>query len=409
MLSQQKILAVIMVFGLVMISPILAYLGVRGIFVIVASLAILFVVFRGGEVLIYYWFTGIALVVFVLSFVPTIYWMDARYILSPVFLIFSLFLIQLADQRALDAFLTLSTALMLVILVGAIIGFILVLNGVQPLFEIANNDGRPNYFFYTTFSNSWWGRVIRPSGIYDEPGVLSFMVCGIAALRHLRGRDSRVTWLMLGMGFVTLSLAHLIYVFFHVLAERLSFRNLAGIMATLLPLVVIVGYLGGYEILEKRLLGRVTITEAGELVGDIRSQRMVNAVEHLSAHPESILFGAHPSCRFDYMTCKEKFPLMGENPLSPLAFQGIFLSWAYYLALAVLLLAPLFGREYIVSFAFGALLLQRPYLLDVGYALIGCLVVAMTIESIVARRYGRRLMLASKDRHASMMQSHVSQ
>ena len=298
---------------------------------------------------------------------------------------------------------------MLVILVGAIIGFILVLNGVQPLFEIANNDGRPNYFFYTTFSNSWWGRVIRPSGIYDEPGVLSFMVCGIAALRHLRGRDSRVTWLMLGMGFVTLSLAHLIYVFFHVLAERLSFRNLAGIMATLLPLVVIVGYLGGYEILEKRLLGRVTITEAGELVGDIRSQRMVNAVEHLSAHPESILFGAHPSCRFDYMTCKEKFPLMGENPLSPLAFQGIFLSWAYYLALAVLLLAPLFGREYIVSFAFGALLLQRPYLLDVGYALIGCLVVAMTIESIIARRYGRRLMLASKDRHVSMMQSHVSQ
>ncbi len=251
--------------------------------------------------------------------------------------------------------------------------------------------------------------MIRPSGIYDEPGVLSFMVCGIAALRHLRGRDSRVTWLMLGMGFVTLSLAHLIYVFLHVLAERLSFRNLAGIMATLLPLVVIVGYLGGYEILEKRLLGRVTITEAGELVGDNRSQRMVNAVEHLSAHPESILFGAHPSCRFDYMTCKEKFPLMGENPLSPLVFQGIFLSWPYYLALAVLLLAPLFGREYIVSFAFGALLLQRPYLLDVGYALIGCLVVATTIERIVARRYGRRLMLAIKDRHASMMQSHVSQ
>ncbi len=409
MLSQQKILAVIMVFGLVMISPIFAYLGVRGIFVTAALFVALFVLFRGAEVRIRYWFIGFALVVFVLSFVPTIYWMDARYILSPVFLTFSLFLIQLADQRALDAFLTLSTALMLVMLVGAIIGFILVLNGVQPLFEITNNDGRPNYFFYTTFSNSWWGRVIRPSGIYDEPGVLSFMVCGIAALRHLRGRDSRVTWLMLGMGFVTLSLAHLIYVFFHVLAERLRFRNLAGIMATLLPLVVIVGYLGGYEILEKRLLGRVTISEASELVGDSRSQRMVNAVEHLSAHPESILFGAHPSCRFDYMTCKEKFPLMGENPLSPLVFQGIFLSWTYYLVLAVLLLTPLFGRKYIVSFAFGALLLQRPYLLDVGYALIGCLVVAVTIERIVARRYGPRLMLANKDRHGSMMQSHVSQ
>ena len=130
----------------------------------------------------------------------------------------------------MEWFLTLATAFMLVLLIGAIIGFALALNGAQPLFDIANSDGRPNYFYYTTFSNMRWGNVIRSSGLYDEPGAFSYMICAVSALRHLRGRDARVTWLMLGMGFVTLSLAHLVYVLLHALAERSSFRNVVGIV-----------------------------------------------------------------------------------------------------------------------------------------------------------------------------------
>lgn len=395
-----------MVFGLVLISPILGHLGIRGVFTVAATLAVLFVVFRGGDILINHWFTGIALFCLLMSFVPAIYWMDARFILAPVFLIFSLFLIQLADQRALDIFLTIATRMMVILLIGGIIAFVLVLNGARPLFEIANGDGRPNYFFYTTFSNSVW-RVIRPAGIYDEAGTLSFMVCGVAALRHLRGRDSRLTWLMLGMGFITLSLAHLIYVFFHFLAERIRFRNIAGVMATLLPLILIVGYVGGFDIVEKRLLGRVAIAQSGEFVGDNRSARMLNALDHLRSNPSAIFIGAHPSCRFDYLVCKEKYPLMGENPLSPIVFQGIFLSWAYYLTLALLFLAPVFGRKYLVSLAIGALLLQRPFLLDLGYSLIVCLLVAVTIDSIVTTRFGRRLMFTSTESPVPITQIHA--
>ena len=389
MLAQQRILGFIMVLSIVMISPVLPYLGIRGIFLAAAFLAVLVVVFRAGDMPIRGWFLGITVTALLLACVSALYWMDLRYVLAPVFLVFSLFLIQLADERALESFLSVATALMLIVLIGSIMGVVLALNGVQPLFEIPNNDGRPNYFFYTTFTNSWWGSIIRPSGIYDEAGALSFMVCSIAALRSLRGRDSKVTWILLGLGFVTLSLAHLIYVFFHVLAERLRFRNIAGIFATLLPLILIAGYLGGYDIVEKRLLDRVTITEAGRLAGDNRTQRLVNAAEHLADNPKSVLFGAHPSCRFDYLTCKEKFPLMGENPLSPLAFQGILLSWPYYLVLGALFLAPLFGRQYLVSFGIGALFLQRPYLLDMGYSLVGCLVLAATLYSVAAKRSPR--------------------
>ena len=277
---QRNTLAVVMLlYGLVMMSPLFAYFGIRGTFLTIALFAFTFVVFGAGRIRLSFWFMFLGLAVLVLACAPTFFWMDGRYIVTSMFLLFPLFLLQLGDGRVLDSFLTLATALMLVLLVGAVIGFILALNGVQPIFEIGNSNGRPNYFFYTTFSVVRWGNVIRPSGIYDEPGAFSFMVCAVAALRHLRGRDARVTWLMLAMGFVTLSLAHLVYVLIHAMAEKLRFRNVVGIVATLLPLILIAGYLGGFQIVEKRLLSRATITEAGEIVGDNRSWRMINAAD----------------------------------------------------------------------------------------------------------------------------------
>lgn len=389
MLLQRRILVIVMVFyGLIMISPVFSHIGVRGTFITIALFAVLFVVFGGVEVRLQRWFLFSSMAVLLLACVPTLFWMDERYALASVFLIFSLFLLQLSDADVIDSFLTLATALMLVLLSGAIIGFVLALNGAEPLFDVTNTDGRPNHFFYSTFSVMRWGNVIRPSGIYDEPGAFSFMICAVAALRHLRGRDARVTWLILAMGFITLSLAHLVYVLLHAMAERLHFRNVMGIVAALLPLMLVAGYLGGFEIIEKRLLSRATITASGEVVGDNRSQKMANAAAHLGSHPGSILLGADPSCRFDKEICKEKFPFMGENPLSPLVIHGLFISWPYYLVLGVLFIAPLFGRKYMVSFAYGALLLQRPYMIGIGYSFIGLLVLVTTIGGIVRDRYG---------------------
>jgi hypothetical protein len=389
MLLQRRILAILMVFyGLIMISPVFSHIGVRGTFITIALFAALFVIFGGVEVRLQRWFVFSSMTVLLLACVPTLFWMDQRYALASIFLIFSLFLLQLSDADVIDSFLTLATALMLVLLAGAIIGFILALNGAEPLFDVTNTDGRPNHFFYSTFSVMRWGNVIRPSGIYDEPGAFSFMICAVAALRHLRGRDARVTWLMLAMGFVTLSLAHLVYVLLHAMAERLHFRNVMGIVAALLPLMLVAGYLGGFEIIEKRLFSRATITASGEVVGDNRSGKMANAAAHLGSHSGSILFGADPSCRFDKKICNEKFPFMGENPLSPLVIHGLFISWPYYLVLGLLIIAPVFGRKYMVSFAYGALLLQRPYMIGVGYSFIGLLVLATTIGSIIRDRYG---------------------
>jgi hypothetical protein len=395
MLSNRNILATMMVFyGLMMISPVFPYFGISGTLLTGALFAALMVFSGAAELQLSKWFLFVALIIVILACVPAAYWSDPRYVLSTVYLLFSLYLLQSSDSKTMEWFLTLATGLMLILLTGAIVGFVLALNGVQPLFDIPNADGKPNHFFYTTLSRLKWGNVIRPAGFYDEPGAFSFMICAVAALRHLRGRDSRTTWLLLALGLVTLSLAHLVYVILHAVAERLNLRNVVRITAILMPIVIVAGYLGGGEIIEKRLVSRATVTEAGELVGDNRSWRMVNAAVHLTNHPQAIFVGADPSCRFAPNICKKKFPQMGENPLSPLAFQGIFISWPYYLALAVLFIAPFFGRKYIVSFAFGALLLQRPYMVGIGYSLVGLLVLATTIEMIVSERHTRNRLAA---------------
>ena len=104
---------------------------------------------------------------------------------------------------------------------------------------------------------------------------------------------------------------------------------------------------------------------------------------------------------------EKNFPPMGENPLSPLVQQGILISWPYYVTLAILFISPVFGRKYIVSFAFGALLLQRPYMVGIGYSLIGLLVIATTVEGIAADRYGGRFLVAANKYGASIIAGHT--
>jgi hypothetical protein len=366
---------VIIVYALLAVVPIAPHFGWRGVHTLATLSGILLFTFAlRGRVPLQSWFLPISLVVIILSSATAFHWLDPRYIFASIFLIFALFLLQLADSRVTYNFITVASVFLLIVLVGAWVGFLVAMLGAPPVFEFPNVDGRPNYLYYTTLSNHVWGKIIRPAGIYDEPGTLSFIVCAIAALRHLTDRDSRLTWLLLGLGFITLSLAHLIYVVLHALAEPLRAKNLRRIAIVTLPLIVIAGFFGGFEILNDRLIQRLTFTETGTIVGDDRSWRMVNAVEHLKEKPIAILVGAHPACRFDMETCKQLFPPMGENPLGPLVHQGILISWPYYVVVLFLLLSPLRGRRYLVSFAFGLLLLQRPNLLVIGFSLIGLLV-----------------------------------
>lgn len=381
---QYKLLPLFIFFmGFMAMSPVFAHFGWRGIFSLFIMLIVSSVFLFSTSLKLKKWFIFLALLIFISSTVTGLYWVDIRYILANVFLIGALFLLQFSTEQVIDKTVTIATGLIIILLIGAVIGLVLALSGTSPLFDFPNPDTRPNYFFYTTLTNSFIGDLIRPSGIYDEPGALSFYVCAVAVMRHMLGKDNKITWAILLLGFVTLSLAHLIYVLFHFLAERITTKNIKAFFLISIFSVSVV-YLAGFNtILEDKLFQRLVVSEdTGTIEGDNRSFRMINAINLMSESPKIVFFGADPSCRFDYQQCKQLFPPIGENPLAPMFINGFFVTWPYYISLIVFFLSPVFGKKYFVVFGFGLLLLQRPSMLGISGAMVSSLILLIVLSSV---------------------------
>lgn len=89
------------------------------------------------------------------------------------------------------------------------IAFVLVMVGVlHPFFEYIQRDMRPAYFFGITCSNTMVGNLIRPAGLFDEPGALA--AWGIYALifNKLFFENKKLEYLLIGSLLFTLSLAY---------------------------------------------------------------------------------------------------------------------------------------------------------------------------------------------------------
>jgi hypothetical protein len=276
----------------------------------------------------------------------------------------------MAGKQGIDAFCNIATRFTIILLAGAIASFIFAGLGMPPLFAITNPDGQDYYFFYTGFTNSYSDNFIRASAIYDEPGAFSMYICFVAALRHLMNRNRKTTWMMLALGFITFSLAHLIYVFCHFLAEQASRTRIVVWLSLLaLLLAAIITSIGPDSNIV--LLSRLALTEDTNLfAGDNRSFQLFNAWSRISENPSSIFFGLDRTCVFNQAICQEKFGVLGENPLSPLAFGGLLSEAPYYITVIVFLLSPVFSRKYIVVLGIGLLFLQRPYVMGFSYSLI---------------------------------------
>jgi len=381
---QLKLLPLLIVFmGFVVMSPVLAHFGWRGIFslfiVVGTSLVFLF----STSLKLKKWFIYLTLIILCTSSITALYWGDFRFVFANIFLIGVLFLLQFSIMQTINKVVDIASILLLMIVIGGVIGFVLAFLGTPSLLDFPNPDGRPNQFFYTTLSNAVMGDIIRPSGIYDEPGALSLYICAIAAMRHLLGKNNKLTWALLVLGFVTLSLAHLIYVFFHFMAERLTKQNVLSFVLIFLIAVSAVFLTGFNSVLEEKLFHRLVVSEeTGSIEGDNRSFRMFNAIELMETDSKIIFFGGDPSCRFDGNMCKTLFPPIGENPLTPLFTNGLLVAWPFYLTLLTLFISPVFGRKYFVPFGFGLLLLQRPEMLVVSGVMISTIILMLTILSI---------------------------
>ena len=310
-------------------------------------------------------------------------WGDPSFLRYVVFPVSSLLVIMLASRADLSAMVSIVSVLALVVLLLAALSFVAVYLGVEPVLTTENRDGRPLHVFFSSLSNAYRGNVVRPSGIFDEPGALSFFVCAIACLRRMFGKSERLTWVLLGLGFVTLSLAHVIYALFHFLSSVKLRKYLTPAPLVVLAVIAVVTFSGLGQVFQDRLIARFDPTGEKIIAGDNRSERLMGGVYIIQNDPSVWVVGIGPECVEHVRGCEQTMPPFASAPLEPLVLLGAVQSWPYYWMLVVFFLAPLMGRRYWVVFGFGLLLLQRPYIMHLGYSFVSFLIFAMTLGVMI--------------------------
>ena len=310
----------------------------------------------------------LVLITFSFALVNSFYWgnFTARIL---IYFFLAIFVASYTDKYLVIRFIQFTSCAHYWMLFFAVCGFVYAFLGGDSLFSIANEDGRENGFYLTTFSNTYLFGFIRPSGIYDEPGALSFYVCIIVALREVFYLNRKLSWKLLVLGFITGSLAHFIFVFLFAIHSgyfKISkFFRVVPVVIAILGVVYITD--SPFTALLVNLFSRFEI-RGGTIAGDNRSILFINALSYLDSFV--VLFGLNGSCILNLPECiPVQYEQYGENPLTLMVHLGLTLSWLYYAALIFLLIKSRSENRYVVLGVL-MLLLQRPYLLSFGYTII---------------------------------------
>lgn len=309
------------------------------------------------------------LICLLLAFVKGIEANSLSIALSFYFCFFIFFTFSTVDyEKSINKFIDLSTSFFFVLGIGGIIGLAYAQNGGQPLFSIPNPDTRLNYFYLTTFTNARLGRFIRPSGIYDEPGALSFFICAIVVLRTLYKRNNLTSLLLLVIGCCTLSLTHILFTLIYLFYFLITNKNKRQNFLILLCLFVILSFfvIKFYDLIETLFLSRFERNSTtGKLAGDNRSGQIEACLKYMNL--KTFFWGLDDSLYTNYEFFHKKYGTLAENILGPLTLRGILISFIYYLFLAILLFAGIFCKNKIMALEIFLLWFQRPYANLTGY------------------------------------------
>ena len=311
-----------------------------------------------------------SLIVLLGAFFPAMYWLEYRFLLIPIYLITGIYVISKLTIREIMSFISLSTILLFILIFGAFIGVFYVYFGGESILQFKGIHGNTYQFYLTTLSTILVGNLIRPAGILDEPGALSFFICFLAALRHKVGASKNITWTLLVLGFITSSVAHLIYTTFHLLEEIKTNKKIGKWFVRFILILLFILILcltpGVNDVISKFLFARFSSEQINNLGMD-RFIPFLNAIELIDM--KTFFVGVHPDCAFSRPSCKDLgVRNFGYNPLTLLVGWGVFLSFPYYLALFYLFFMGILKFNYIFLGIF-LLLLQRPYLMSYGYSM----------------------------------------
>jgi hypothetical protein len=305
--------------------------------------------------------------------------------------LFAIFL--LYDEKYTAPFIDISTIFISILLIGAYIGFLYALGGGRPLFEFPNVDGRTNYFFLTTGTNIKILNIIRPSGIYDEPGALSFFICAISLMRVLFHRNDLLTFVLLIAGVITFSLTHILILFVYALYYFSKYKKKKKIIWYLLIILIVCGYFYNtfQDELDQMLFSRFMQTHNDRIIaGDNRSGQLKKCFELLDA--KVFFWGLDDIVYSNTRLMSKRYGDIGENPLSQIILYGIFIGWPYYIFLITISLAGLMKRNlFFIFIAIGMLYLQRPYISAMGYGFYFLFFLIRSLNTI--KQYGQWLFL----------------
>jgi hypothetical protein len=272
--------------------------------------------------------------------------------------LFTLVLFFLFKKEYTEPFIDISSWFIFILIAGAFIGFVYALNGGRSIFDFSNPDGRINHIYLTTTSNSVMGKIIRPAGIYDEPGALSFFICSICLLRTLYHNNDNITFFFLLGGIITFSLAHLIvficFIVYYLCNYYKKKKTILYVVVAIFVCIVFIGFF--YESFEKRFFSRLRIDNStGLIAGDTRTNLFNNAFKLLDLKVffwgfDKTMYSSNPSVT------------VGENPLMPIVNYGLFNSGYYYIFLSIIFLSGMIQRRYFfIILAVCLLFFQRPY------------------------------------------------
>jgi hypothetical protein len=301
-----------------------------------------------------------------LALINSIYWQEFTAKIQ-IYFVSALIIVKLLNLKQMSEITRISSDVHLALLVLGIVGFVYAKSGGPAIFYIANEDTRLNGFYLTTFSNTYTFGFIRPSGIYDEPGALSFVVCFTVALRELFGMGRKMSWALMLLGLITGSLAHLIFL----ICFLLQVSSSKMVLKYLLYLVFCIGLIFSFDNPIADLVDsfgdRLTIVDGG-LKGDNRSELLGNAIKYLSV--DSFFWGLEGSCIANTPECDpQKYDRFLGNPLTLLVYTGLLVSLPYYGGLLLMLGLSIYKHDYLMLGAM-LLLFQRPYSLSYGYCIL---------------------------------------
>jgi hypothetical protein len=200
---------------------------------------------------------------------------------------------------------------------------------------------------------------MRPSGVFDEAGALSFFTILVVCLNELGDGGRKRSLLLLCLGLITLSMAH---VFCFVAYSVIVFKK--RIMFVVLSFLIVLGATGDFinedSLLSLNFFRRFSVGETGQLVGDNRSNQVIeffSLVDYdISRYGNNVMIKdyGHEVLNSD----------QSSNPFSIWFGYGFVMWLPYALTLVILFLSVLGQSESvkITSTLMLLLLLQRPYI-----------------------------------------------